>query len=111
MNRHYLCSLVNVGPEIIIAVGAVAGGAQDLNIRASSQIIDAFCIIVISSEEIVALNRFYNYLLHSHCLWHHIGVGWLNRWFNYWQIVLRWRRNWSCIYCYINGGILFKAIE
>ena len=51
-------SLLTVSPEVIIAVGAVAGGAQDLDIGASSQVIHTYCLIVISSEEGAAVFAF-----------------------------------------------------
>jgi len=43
-------SLVTVGPKVIIAACAKACGAQDLNISASSQVIDAEGLITIGSE-------------------------------------------------------------
>ena len=43
-------SLLIVGPEVIIAAYAKPGGAQDLNISASSQVIDAEGLITIGSE-------------------------------------------------------------
>ena len=48
-------SLVFICSEKIITAGAIASGAQDLNIRASSQVIDAHCLIGICSEEIDAI--------------------------------------------------------